>query len=197
MLGQQPDGTFKVEPITLNRETHSYSNNLPSVTGILKSVGLIDAAWFTDEGKERGKAVHLACEYLDQGDLDEESLDPQIVPYLEAYKKFKRETGWEFDWIEAPVSDKAHLYSGTPDRILTARPRKSVDIKTGVHQRWHAIQAIAYINCLDDPFSYSRFGLYLQANGNYSLREFPRTEYAADLAIWQSALNLFYWKESK
>jgi hypothetical protein len=183
--------------IELDRATHTYSNGLPSVTQILKSVGLIDTSFYTEEGRQRGTAVHAACEYFDQGDLDESSIDLEIAGYLDAYKAWKAYIGLasSFDWIEVPVSDKAHLYAGTPDRVLTMRPRKLIDIKTGAFQRWHPIQAAAYIACLDDPFSYSRFGLYLQLNGKYSFREFPKVEFPRDLSIWQSALNIYYWKE--
>jgi hypothetical protein len=183
--------------VELNRETHTYTPNLPSVTGILKAAGIIDATFFTEEGRERGSAVHLACEYFDQGDLDEDSLDEQIAGYVDAYKTFKSASGWEFDWIEFPVMDKTGMYAGTPDRALVSRPRKLVDIKTGAHQKWHGPQTAAYVNCLDDPFSYSRYGLYLQGNGKFTLREYPKAEFISDLAIFQSALNIYYWKECR
>jgi hypothetical protein len=68
--------------LELNRETHTYTPNLPSVTTILKSVGLIDASFYTIEGRERGSAVHLACEYFDQGDLDEDTLELPTAFYF-------------------------------------------------------------------------------------------------------------------
>jgi hypothetical protein len=183
--------------IQLDRETHKYSPNLPSVTQILKSVGIIDDSFYTEEGRERGKLVHLACEYYDQGDLDEESLDPQIKGYVDAYKNFRALTKWEFEWIEIPLSDKAHLYAGTPDRVLLSRPRRLVDLKSGEFQRSHPIQLAAYVAALGDPFSYSRYGLYLKNDGNFSIREFPKAEFMADLSIFNSALNLYYWKEKR
>jgi len=183
--------------IQLDRATHRYSNNLPSVTTILKSVGLIDTAFYTEEGRERGRAVHLACEYYDQGDLDEDSLDPQIAGYLQAYKKWKATFGYEFTWIEMPMQDKTGVYAGTSDRIIERRPRQLWDIKSGPYQKWHRIQSAAYVHMMDDPFSYTRLGLYLQACGKFTVREFLRAEYMADLAIFQSALNIYYFKELK
>lgn len=183
--------------IELDRDTHTYSPNLPSVTTILKSAGLIDTAFYTEDGRKRGSAVHLACELLDQNDLDESTVDPQIAGYLDAYRNFRGTSMWEWDWIEAPLMDKTRMYCGTPDRFLVHKPHRLLDIKTGAFQRWHPIQAAAYVNCLDDPFSYSRYGLYLQNDGKFSLREFPRTEYMSDLAIFQSALNIYYWKERR
>jgi hypothetical protein len=185
------------EIITLNRETHVYSNNLPSVTEILLSAGIIDRSFFTVDAALRGTRVHEACELLDLGVLDESSVDGRISGYLDAYRKFKRESGWEFDLVESPVSDFAHLYAGSPDRLRVGRPRREVDLKTGAFERWHPLQAAAYINCLEDPFSWSRFGLYLTASGDYKLREFPKTEFAFDLAIFQNALQIHYWKGKK
>jgi hypothetical protein len=183
--------------IQLDRATHTYSNNLPSVTQILKSVGLIDTAFYTEEGRARGSAVHLACEYFDQGDLDEDSLDPQIAGYLQGYKDWVAHYGREFTWIELPMQDKTGIYVGTSDRILDRRPRQLWDIKTGPPQKWHKIQGAAYVNMMDDPFSYSRYGLYLRSSGKWKVEEFPKTEYMADLAIFQSALNIYYFKEQK
>lgn len=170
---------------------------LPRVTEILRSAGLIDVTWFTPETQARGSAVHLACQYYDEGDLDESSIDPTIAGYVVAYAKWAQESGRESaTWIECPMHDKGGLYRGTSDRIFTCRPRSLWDIKTGCHLAWHALQLAAYVNMLDDPYSYSRFALYLKADGTYSVREFPKSEYGRDLAVFMSALNLWYWKEN-
>lgn len=183
-----------MEAVALDRKTHKYSNHLPGVTTILKDVSLMDDKWFTDEGKERGSYLHLISEYYDQGDLDESTIDPRLMPYFEAYKTFRTQYDREFEWIEAPQSDPTGVYAGTPDRILVSRPRALWDLKTGAPQKWHKIQSAAYVNCLDDPFSYSRFCLYLKNNGKFSVVEHPKAEYIRDLAIFQSALNIYYFK---
>jgi len=186
--------------VEFNSEKHQYKASgilLPSVTEILKGAGLIDATFYTEESKVRGSYVHKACEYYDQGDLDEDSLDPQIAGYLQAYKKWKATFGYEFTWIEMPMQDKTGVYAGTSDRIIERRPRQIWDIKSGPYQKWHRVQSAAYVNMLDDPFSYTRLGLYLQSSGKFTVREFPKTDYMADLAIFQSALNIYYWKEQK
>lgn len=163
---------------------------------MLKDAGLIDAAWFTPDGCQRGTAVHAACHFLDEGDLDEETLDPALTGYVEAYKTFRRATvATEWAWIECPRQDLMSRYLGTPDRICVSRPRQLWDLKTGSHQPWHAIQAAAYVNMLDDPYAYRRFGVYLRADGKYSVREFPRAEYRHDLAVFNAALTLYYWKK--
>jgi hypothetical protein len=183
--------------ITLDRETHRYSNGLPSVTQILQGANIINPEIYTQESKDRGTAVHAACEYWDKGDLDESELDSRIVPYLDAYKLFRMETRISYEWIEAPMDDAAHLYAGMPDRVIISRPAMLIDIKSGAPERWHHLQTAAYVNMFADPFSFQRFSLYLNAGGKYRLVEHPKTEYIADLGIFINALNIHYWKGNK
>ena len=182
--------------IELDRETHTYTPNLPSVTEILKSVGLIETTFYTEEARRRGSAVHSACEYWDQGDLDEDSVDPAIAGYLQSYIKFRQVSGFQDpEWIEMPLMSKCGSYAGTPDRVLISRPRILLDIKTGPHQYWHKWQGALYLNMLDDPYSFSRFGIYLKPNGNLPrVHEFPKKEYAADLAIGLAAVTIYHAK---
>jgi hypothetical protein len=175
--------------------THTYEGNLPSVTQILAEAGLMRTDYCSQEDLDRGKAVHLACQYYDEADLDIDSVDPAIKGYLDAYVKWHRECGLKPDWIETPIrAVRGQVYAGTPDRIMVVRPRSLLDIKTGQFQPWHPIQCAAYVNMLEDPWSYSRFGLYLRSNGTYSMPEFPKSEYAQDLNVFLSALNIVNWK---
>jgi hypothetical protein len=176
--------------VELDRATHTYSNGLPSVTEILRSAGLIDPTWYTDEARQRGTAVHSACEFYDQNDLDLDSLDPQIAGYVKAYIRFREMQDASPEWIEIPLSDKTESYAGTPDRVFITRPRSLVDLKSGSFHPSHKFQLAAYVNMLDDPFSYSRFGLYLKENGSFSVREFPKSEYVQDLGVFMAALTI-------
>jgi hypothetical protein len=168
---------------------------LPRVTEILKSAGLIDVTWLTDEGRERGSFVHLACQYLDEGTLDEETVDPAIRGYLEAYKAWRQQwpiPGWT--WIECGHQDPMGLYRGTQDRILAQRPRLVLDIKTGCPVPATALQMAAYVNMLPDPYSYQRLALHLKPDGTFVVKEYPRENYAADLRVFMAAVQLYYWK---
>lgn len=168
---------------------------LPRVTDILKDAGLIDTRWFTEEVRDRGTAVHAACHYLDEGDLDESSVDPAIQGYMDAYTAYRRDkSGVEWDWIECPRQDSAGRYRGTSDRVLCLRPRQLLDIKTGCHFAWHALQLAAYVNMMEDPYSYSRIGLYLQKEGRYQIRQYPKADYARDLSVFMAALTIKEWR---
>jgi len=168
---------------------------LLSVTQIIKEAGLIDTQWFTEHGRERGSAIHKACQYLDEGTLDLASLDPAIEGYVRAYDNWRRASHVEgVEYIECPLADPLGRYRGTPDRVLVARPRVVVDIKTGGYQPWVALQLAAYVNMLPDPYSYRRMALHLTVNGDYSVTEFPKAKYANDLNVFLSCLNIANWK---
>lgn len=110
------DGDFEYDD-----EAHLYrlkGRVIPGVSTILTPI--VD---FGDAPREmiqraavRGKAVHRACELWDEGDLDEDALDPVLVPYLAGWKKFRRDYECEWTASEIPDYHKTLHYGGTPDR---------------------------------------------------------------------------------
>lgn len=103
--------------VEFEAEGHKYGNGLESVTTILKAEGFINTAFYDDWSRDRGSMIHLATAYDDAGELDEESLDPVILPYLVAWRKFRKESGFGLGLIEPPMMSTAYRYAGTPDRI--------------------------------------------------------------------------------
>jgi hypothetical protein len=87
------------------------------VTELLVDEGFIDRTWFNEYGATRGSHVHTACLYYDQGELDEETLDPAIVPYLEGWKKFIADTGFQHTSAEERLTSNTYQITGQPDRI--------------------------------------------------------------------------------
>jgi hypothetical protein len=107
-------------PVEFQEEGHLYEGGrLPSTTGILKAEGFIDARFYTEESRTRGTYVHLATHYDDSGELDEGTVDPDIMPYLEAWRKFKAESGFIVERSEVPMKSSLYHYAGTIDRIGT------------------------------------------------------------------------------
>ena len=121
--------------IEFDEEKHIYRVAgvvLPSVTGILKSEGFIDSGWYDDYSRQRGEYVHKATALYDHGELDDDYDDPVIMPYLDAWKRFKEESKFHILEIENPVVNLEYSYCGTPDRIGSLNQRLCViDIKTG------------------------------------------------------------------
>ena len=106
--------------LTFKEDSHEYwlgDKKLPSVTEILKDVGVIDDRFYTPESAARGKLIHKALELMDRGSLNWGNLDPQFYPYLEAWQSFKKDYDiTEFETIESPQYHKFYLLAGTPDR---------------------------------------------------------------------------------
>lgn len=191
--------TLPSPELQLDEATHTYmlgGRRLPSVTEILVGAGIIDTQWFDETSRWRGSAVHLACQFDDEGELDEERLDPQLAGYLAAYRKFKRETGFVPQVIEEPVFHPAMGYAGTPDRIgQIGEVSCLIDLKTGQQNKATLYQLTGYAACLPSPMLYLRAEVRLKANGSYSITVFDRSNYRRDFARWQSILDVFYLRK--
>jgi RecB family exonuclease len=182
--------------------THTYTVDgveYPSVTTILKDVGLIDTSgpWYTDWHRDRGTQVHKALELFDDGDLDEESLDDEIRPYLDAWDRFLTETRCEMMYLERRVVDPELKFAGTIDRIVYWLCAWWVlDIKTGPHEPWHALQTAAYARLArylpQAPLRFGRATISL-AGGKLSVKTH---ESFNDEALFRSALALYHWKRN-
>lgn len=185
------------DELQFDEATHTYTMRgvqYPSVTTILKDAGLIDASqpWYTEWHRERGKHVHAALEYHDSGELDEDALDPEIRPYLDAWERFLRESRAEVVDCERRYVDICLGYAGTLDRVVWwNRELVVIDIKTGPHERWHAIQTAAYAN-IRTPKVSGRATVSL-AGGKLSVKTHTNR---SDWDVFRSALALFHWKRS-
>ena len=113
------------------------TERLPRVTEILAAVGL-GQDWslvppdVLVAAQKRGTAVHAAIEALAYGYFDEAATDPEIVPYLEAYRAFIAESGHEAIASEIEVMHPTWRYVGHPDRVGWLLGRRCIlDFKTG------------------------------------------------------------------
>jgi hypothetical protein len=128
------------------RKASELGVSLPSVTEILKSVGLMPEYWGGDRPAQLGTAVHRACHFDDEGDLDEATVDPEVLPCLGGWRRFKREIPIRIFGNEVEVEHPLG-YIGHTDKIVefinTVRCGV-IDLKSGIPHRWHAAQAMAY-----------------------------------------------------
>lgn len=189
--------TATAPSLSFDHDTHTYllgDRVLPSVTEILRGAGLVDDRWWTSAGTWRGSAVHNACWYDDQNDLDEEALDPALRPYIDAYRKFKAETGFEAVEIETPLYNDLLGYAGTPDRIGKLQGKRLClpDIKSGASSKVTRYQTVAYAACLPSPRKYVRMELRLQPNGKYSLQVYEPKDFDRDFQRWQAIVEIFH-----
>lgn len=179
--------------ITLTKD-HRYVDDVtgaewPGVTTVIREAGLM--GWIPDDPfyAERGTAIHEATALWDLGVLDEETLDLQIDPYLDAWKRYRSDM-MDPDislMIEQIVVNTAVGYCGTMDRA-------GVDIKTGALCKWHILQAAAYYHAcpVRPPVWHS---VYLKDDGTYKLTIYRPSELFAAFKVFCAALMVYNWRK--
>ena len=173
-------------------------STLPHVTAVLAECGLIDATWFKDYDMERGTATHKACEYLDQDDLQIDSLDDAVMRRVTQYQRFKNEMRPEILAIEADVRHASLSYVGRLDRVVRLSSVVGIlDIKGPSQAPWTGLQTCAYLrawnsDAVANPTALRRWSLHL-SDDNYKLVEHTSRR---DWPAFQAALTLYRWKEN-
>lgn len=164
------------EPLTFDEATHTYrflGQVVPGVTQLLRP--LVDFSRIRPEvlaaKADLGRRVHEACHYLDEDDLDEESVEADVEPYLQAYKRFLAESSAEILHAELMVFDPMLMYAGRIDRVLRLNgERWLVDLKTSIATPASAgPQTAAYLRALGDTTVTRRAALRLRPDGTYRL----------------------------
>ena len=193
---------------TFDPERHLYvveGRPVPSVTQVLHAAGLgADYSMVPPGVLERkrviGEYVHRATQYLDEGCLDLETVDPEVHPYLSAYERFLAESGFRPQLIEHRLVSRVAgiLCGGTVDRVglMNGKPWL-IDLKC-VDRLYpgFALQTAGYELLLPKPvvppFRYTRAVLQLRRNGSPRLSS-PYDD-PSDLDVFRAALITTVWK---
>jgi len=191
-----------------DEELHLYTRSdgliVPSVTQVLQEVGLVCYDGIDPEVLSRkadlGTAVHKAAWYYDDGDLDANSVAPEILSYLTAWVRFREEARFTPRKCEtrgiATIDGMEYGYTFDRDGFLGEKP-VLLDIKctAAIEISWGP-QTAAYEHALrqQDGIVRQRAAVHLKPNGTYSLCLFKE---ARDYQVWKWALALVYWKQSK
>jgi len=146
--------------------------------------------------KARGTAVHAACHYDDEGDLDGGSLDEEVRPYLLAWRRFKAESGAEVVGAEISVASKRHRFVGTLDRVLIVNGNLCVaDLKaTASISPLVALQTAGYQIAWEEERR-GKIGVRccVQIRGDATYRvEWYREK--TDKAVFLAAVTVAQWK---
>lgn len=196
--------------LTFDHDAHIYKWNdeiVPSVTQLLNEFKLVD---FSGVPKDRleykrslGVAVHYALELLEQQNLDEESIDAAIKPYIDAYKSFREVTGFEPRQTENRMYSKKWKFAGTMDQqgihfAKIGNEEAIVDYKC----TWKLYAACGpqlqgYKILFEENFGIKikrLFGLQLKPTGHYELEEFKD---ASDKQDFLACVWLHYQKRNK
>lgn len=181
--------------LTFDPETHVYrfmGAVVPGVTQILRP--LVDFSRVRPDvlaaKADLGRRVHEACHYSDEDDLDEESVEGDVEPYLQAYRRFLAESGARVLQAELRVFDPMLMYAGTLDRVLLLNGKRwLVDLKTSIATPGSVgPQTAAYMRALGDTSITRRAALRLHADGTYHLD--PLTD-PNDMATFMACLTVY------
>lgn len=189
--------------LTFNEGDHTYDldgMNVPGVTSVLDPYSGLEfmrehRAELLQRAGEFGNHVHQACHLLNLEELDWDSLDPTLVPYVRAWEDFLEDTGAIVVKSEHKVYSVRHKFAGTLDVIVdwkqrlrmidlktTASIPKTVGPQTAAYKEAHAEMTGQYIS--------DRYCLLLKPDGRYKSKKLDNP---ADWTIFQSALNVYNW----
>jgi hypothetical protein len=178
---------------------------VPGVTSILQSTlghGFASVPeWRLEYARNRGVAVHKACELDLAGSLDEDSVDPAIAPYLKAWRAFRRLHRPRIIASEMPLYSRINGYAGTADFIFdNGAGFGVVDIKSGASGTRAQLQTAAYAHLVEAkyslrPMSCTRYALELRANERFEF--VPHIHGAQDWRDFLSCLNVHRLKEKE
>lgn len=130
--------------LTFDEPTHTYElrhpdgpvEALPSVTTILRAVGLINFDGVPEKvlvaARERGRRCHKAAQFLTEGTLDWDTVDPDERGYVEAAGRFLADAQFDVLAQERRLYHAAHRVAGTCDLLGWWQGKPAVgDWKTG------------------------------------------------------------------
>lgn len=190
--------------ILLDTATHTYTVDgevKPSVTQVMDIltdfIGVPSAV--LERKRAIGIAAHKACELHDAGTLDVDSVHDLVIPYLNAYMKFKRESGIEVIANETLVYNSPHDYCGTVDLIAKINGKKAViDIKcTAEIYDYVGVQLAAYADAVashrpDIGMVFERYAVQLKPDGTYRLKKF---EDKFEFITFLGCLQVYKWRK--
>lgn len=157
---------------------HAYyvaGRQVPNVTGMLQKTGWVDPTYYTDDVRERGRAVHQLTAEYDLGALDPSRLVSKYRGWLLAHVAAMARLKPTWDAIEEPEVHPSYQFGTRPDRVgKIYRVRSIVDEKSGLKDKAHPIQTALQAICVSwrwhlAPEAMPRYALYIRDSGKFEL----------------------------
>jgi hypothetical protein len=174
---------LSLDEILFDEEPHTYTyrgQKYDSVTQIINQGGLGDDFSHVDPVRleycqRRGRMVHLACQYYNDGELNLETVHESIRGYVEAYILFRLECKIKVIACERKLITTELDFAGTPDLIAWMGGHRAViDLKTSQSLSPRVrLQTAGYSLLWNKTYPTNpvkeRYGLRLGKDGKYSL----------------------------
>lgn len=186
-----------------NAEKHEYTVDgvvIPSNTQILKAEGFLDYSKIPvgvlEASQKFGSAVHRTTEYNDKSILNEDELDDNLRPPLEAWRNFNKDYRTEITLIEAMLYSKIWWFAGMLDRIVAIDGESTlVEIKTPYEiSDTTALQTAGYEILVEENLDIkikNRLVVQLLPDGQYKVTSFKEK---MDRNVFLSAVQNYHWK---
>lgn len=183
--------------LTFDETKHEYRYSgvvVPSVTQILwpcYDFSHVKAAYL-ETLQQRGTDVHLAVHLEITGQLDESSVDEEIAPYLEQWRKFARDRKLVILSSERMVYSQKYRYAGCLD--FEEQTLGVCDIKTSedLHPAV-GLQLSGYTDAMGYPRNAKRHGILL---GKDSCKAIPMTD-PTDFSHFLGFLSTYNWMRQR
>lgn len=189
----------KSKMVTFDKETHTYhidGKKVPSVTQIIKDVGLVDYSGVSEEylkqKAEIGTNIHLYLQYIDTQVKCE--IPDQVKPIIDAWFAFKEKYKVEILFAEQPVGAKILGFACTPDRYASVGGSPAlIEIKTtAVIGKEVGYQMAGQMMCMEEnkySISDNRYVFRVGLDGKWEARKLDN--YQKDRSVFLSALVIY------
>lgn len=178
---------------------------IPSTTQVLGAVGLspdfskVNRS-VLEHRRQLGSALSVCLQFLQQGDLDSNTIDPEVAPLLEAHKLFVADTGFRPDPDGIELRRWPTVRGMAWGMCLDVKGLREKEpwildwkISEGTPKYAWAIQTASYEMGIPaplvPPFRYRRATVQLFENGRYNLKEW---DCKGDRDEWLWSLWLVY-----
>lgn len=188
--------------LTFERETHTYHLDgavVPSVTQVLAP--LYDFERIPRDVLERkrqiGDSLDIAIQLELAADLVEESIDPSILGYLEAFRRFRVEQQFIAVEIQKPVYSKMFRFAGTPDAWGSIKGHDAVPDWKATYAMHPAValQTAGYLGAGHEQgllkATTARYGVQFCEDGRYNIVPYKDK---SDWGIFLSFLSTHNWR---
>ncbi len=190
--------------IEFDEATHTYRLDgavVPSVTAIIEPVRreLGGSESVLEYKRQIGKALDTAIELYERQDLDVDSLDPAVLPFLNGWLKFKQDSGFRVLLNQPVVYSRKFRFAGrpdligtrdassmTPDELIDTKCVWTIDPATAIQTAGYCVAALESLGIRIKK----RAGIQLLRDGSYKVHPYTNPN---DETVFQSCRNVHAW----
>jgi hypothetical protein len=211
--------------VVFDEASHTYRAGGVEILGVTRALalaGYVDTTWFTEWCSKRGTVVHKAVELeaiglyepeswrddLEEAGLEEDRIEG-LLGHVEAWRRFRQETGFEFlreedgarlepeVYSEVRLISESRGFAGTADGIGTFRGQAGLvlaDWKSGPPGPSTGPQTAAYASMYHELTGrriVKRLGVQLRPDGHFRHHYYDDP---ADFHDFEAALRVARWR---